>query len=147
MACAPYLAIRKHHQALVRNGLLNRGARALEICSWRKVDSEVGRRGVGKIPQQRAPIQNDEAGFVTIVVKDIHHAEGDPLFAQRERDGVAGLDVMLVGKGLADNRIVACCQFSQNVRTRPSSKERSGSGEVRCDPWLAPASVAGKPWY
>ena len=54
---------------------------ASRVCSrsapGREINGEIGGRGVGQIVEQGAPVEDDVAGLVTVVVEDIDDAEFD----------------------------------------------------------------------
>ena len=62
---------------------------------------------IRQILQQNRAVNDDVALLAAVVVEDVDHAKRHIRFAERQRDRVTRLHVMLVGERLADDHVVA----------------------------------------
>ena len=117
------VTIGKNQDVAIGSELLNGFANIVCIGRGSQKDSEVGGNWIRDIAEGSFAIHEDIAAFGGIVRVNIGDTEIGARFAEGKCDGVAGLHVMFVGEGFADDDVVGAVQFSENrFRGRPEKK-------------------------
>src|SRR5216684_4177441 len=112
------VAIGEDENAMAGGSLLDLCAHGFERSAGRDVDGEVGWSRVGQIAQHGFAIHQDSAALAAVIVVDVDDAKSWPRFAERECDGIAGVDMALVGKGLADDDGVGIAKLGEDFSGR-----------------------------